>query len=457
MNAWDVIVLGAGQTGSPLAARLAEAGKRVLLVERKHVGGTCVNYGCTPTKTMIASARAAHVARNAGALGVRVESLRVDLDAVVQRKDAKVLQWRESVERRLAHAGAGLKLLAGHGRFAGERTIEVDGERHSAEVVVINVGTRPVVPRIPGLENVPWLDNASVMELRSVPEHLLVLGGGFIGCEFGQAFRRFGAEVTIVDQAAHLLSAEDADVSAAIEDVFRSEGITLCLGARARSIRRHGPDVELELAGDDRVTGSHLLVAVGRKPNTDDLACERAGVDLDERGFIRVDDCYRTSAAGVYATGDVNGGPQFTHVAWDDHRLLYDILRKRDTRGRSTRLIPRATFTDPQVAGIGLTERQAQQQGVAHEIATYPFGHIARAIETGETAGLLKVLIDPATERILGATIVGAEAGELIHIIVAVMAAGAPAKALVDAEFAHPAYAEGVQSVLMLLPRYTLQ
>jgi pyruvate/2-oxoglutarate dehydrogenase complex dihydrolipoamide dehydrogenase (E3) component len=292
------------------------------------------------------------------------------------------------------------------------------------------------------------------MELRAVPEHLLVLGGGFIGCEFGQAFRRFGARVTIIDQAAHLLAVEDTAVSEAVEDVFRTEGITLHLGARVRSVRRAGANIELQLEGGDRLTGSHLLVAVGRTPNTDDLACELAGVELDERGYIRVDDGYATSARGVYATGDVTGGPQFTHVAWDDHRLLYDIIQGREPRGRATRLIPRATFTDPQVAAVGLTERQAQEQGVHYEVVTYPFGHIARAIETEETAGLVKILLDPGSERILGATIVGAEAAELIHIVVAAMAARASAKVLVDAEFVHPAYAEGVQSALLRLARY---
>lgn len=457
LNRWDVIVLGAGQTGSPLAARLAEAGKRVLLVERKHLGGTCVNYGCTPTKTMIASARAAHVARSAEALGVNVESVRVDLAAVVRRKDAHVLRWRDSVARRLERVGAGMRLVRGHGSFVEERTIQVNGERHAAESVVIDVGARPAVPPIPGLADVPWLDNATMMELRELPEHLLVLGGGYIGCEFGQAFRRFGAEVTIIDQADHLLPGEDPDVSKSIEGVFRSEGVSLQLQARLNRIEEGRKGIELRLEGDNTVSGSHLLLATGRQPNTDDLGCENAGIDLDERGFIRVDDSYGTSTPGVYATGDVTGWPQFTHAAWDDHRLLYELILRQGGRRRSARLIPRAIFTDPQVAGVGLTERRAQEQGVSYEAASIPFGHIARAIETGETAGLLKVLIDPATERIIGATIVGAEAAELIHIIVAIIAADAPAKALVDAEFVHPAFAEGVQSALMRLPRYALR
>lgn len=453
---WDVIVVGAGQTGAPLTARLAEAGKRVLLVERKYVGGTCVNYGCTPTKTMIASARAAYVAQQADRLGVTVRDVRVDLGAVVDRKEALVQQWRDSVQKRLARAGEGAVLRIAHARFVAERTLELEGERHSADAVVIDVGARPAVPPIDGLESVGWLDNTTIMELRELPEHLIVLGGGFIGCEFAQMFRRFGAAVTLVDVAEHLLPNQDPEISTALEEVFRDEGIRLELGAAAEAVSADGGRIIVSLKGGGTLAGSQLLVAVGRAPNTDDLGCEAAGVALDGRGFITVDDAYRTSAADVYAAGDVTGGPQFTHTAWDDHRILYDILLGRDSRGRSGRVVPHVTFTDPQVAGVGLTERQATEQSIAYEAATFPFGKIARAIETDERAGVLKVLIDPPSERILGAAIVGAEGGELVHVLAAVMAAGAPASALVDMQFAHPTFAEGVQSLLMRLPRYAL-
>jgi pyruvate/2-oxoglutarate dehydrogenase complex dihydrolipoamide dehydrogenase (E3) component len=452
----DVLVVGSGQAGGPLATRFAEAGKRVLLVERKHFGGTCINYGCTPTKTMVASARAAHVARRAGRLGVRAGEVRVDLAAVVDRKDAVVRQWREGLAQRFAQLGEKLAVVKGHARFAGPREIEVNGERHRGEIVILNTGGRPLVPPIRGLEAVPWLDNAKVMELRSLPAHLVVLGGGYIACEFGQMFRRFGAEVTVVQRGPHLFDREDEDVSEAIEGVFREEGVRLILGAEGKSVAKEGDEIVLTLGDGAKVRGSHLLVAVGRRPNTDDLACEAAGVKLDKRGAILVDDRYRTSAEGVYAVGDVTGGPQFTHSSWDDHRILFDLLTGNGTRTRADRIVPYCVFTDPQVARVGLSEREAKEKGIEVEVATLPFGSIARAIELDETAGTMKVLLDPKTERILGAVIVGKEAGELIHIFVTLMQAKATARAIVDSEAIHPTFAEGVQSLVMSLPRYEL-
>ncbi len=453
---FDVIVVGAGQAGTPLATTLADEGKRVLLVERAHVGGTCVNTGCTPTKTMLASARAAHVARRAGRLGVRTGEVRVDLSAVVDRKDEIVRQWREGSRSRVEDAGENLTFMEGHARFVEERALEVAGERHSAETVVLNVGGRPVRPSVPGLDEVHALDNASIMELRELPDHLLVMGGGYIGCEFAQMFRRFGARVTIVQRADHLLNREDADISEAIEDVFRQEGIELRTGVDVRRVSNGAAEGSVRLLLDDGsdVVGSHLLVAVGRRPNTEDLGCERGGVELDDRGFIVVDEGYRTSAEGVYAVGDVIGGPQFTHTSWDDHRLLYDILGGREATPRSERLTPYAVFTDPQVARVGVSEREAAQRGIPYELATLPFESVARAIEIDEPAGVMKVLLDPATERVLGAAIVGAEAGELIHIFVVLMQANAPARAIVDVQHIHPSFAEGVQSLVMQLDRY---
>ena len=452
----DVIVIGSGQAGVPLAARLARAGRSVLLVERGALGGTCVNTGCTPTKTLVASARAAHVARTGGRLGVRAGAVEVDFPAVIARKDAMVRAWQEAVERRIAGAAPNLRLARGHARLVGERAVEVGGERHRAATVVLDVGARPVEPPIPGLDTVRWLDNRRVMELPALPGHLLVVGGGYVGCELAQAFRRFGAAVTIVEPGPHLLAREDPETSAALEEVFRDEGITLHLGARAAEVAADEGGVAVQLSTGARVAGSHLLVATGRRPNTDDLGCEAAGVRLDPRGFVGVDDSYRTSAPGVYAVGDCAGGPQFTHAAWDDHRLLFDVLMERPGRGRKDRLIPYAVYTDPQVAGVGLNEREARARGVAHEAATMPFGQIARAVETGETAGVLKILVDPASERILGASIVGAEAGELIHVFAALMQAGATARALVELEAIHPSFAEGLQALVMTLERYAL-
>jgi pyruvate/2-oxoglutarate dehydrogenase complex dihydrolipoamide dehydrogenase (E3) component len=452
----DIIVIGSGQAGVPLAARLAEAGRRVLLAEGRELGGTCVNDGCTPTKTMIASARAAHVARHAGRLGVRTGEVRVDLAAVVDRKDAIVRQWREGVRKRLARAGERLTVILGRARFVAPHEIEVNGERHSSDVVVVNVGCHPAIPPIPGLADVGWLDNASVMAQRELPKHLIVLGGGYIGCEFAQMFRRFGSEVTVVEAVDRLLGQEDPETSAALQGVFETEGIRLALGTGAKGFSRVGGEIVVRLDGGREVHGTHLLVAVGRRPSTEDLGCEAAGVDRDPRGFIPVDDYYRTSAGGVYAVGDVTPGPQFTHSSWDDHRLLFDHLVRRPSRKRSERLVPITAFTDPQVARVGLTEEDARKAGIAYEAATMPFGRIARAIELDETAGTMKVMIDPKSERILGASIVGAEAGELIHVFVALVQAGASARALVDAECVHPTFAEGLQSLVMKLKRYAL-
>jgi pyruvate/2-oxoglutarate dehydrogenase complex dihydrolipoamide dehydrogenase (E3) component len=451
----DVIVIGSGQAGVPLATRLAAAGRTVIVAERKDLGGTCVNVGCTPTKTMIASARAAHVARTGARLGVGTGEVSVDLGKVVDRKDAIVGQWRAGVARRLK--ADRLTVVHGQARFTGPREVDVGGQAHTADVVIINTGARPVVPKLSGLDAVPYLTNATLLQLRELPSHLLILGGGYIGCEFGQMFRRFGARVTIADGAAHLMNREDPDISSALEDAFRGEGIALELGVKATGVSGSGGDVRLRLDGGRELRGSHLLVAVGRRPNTDDLGCDKAGVKLDDRGSVLADDQYRTSADGVYAVGDVLGFPQFTHTSWDDHRRLFDILLGRSQRGRSGRFVPYTAFTDPQVAGVGLTEKEAKQQKVAYEAATMPFGDIARAQEIDEKAGVMKLLIDPKTERILGARIVGAEAGELIHIFVALMQAGASPRAIADMEAVHPTFAEGVQSLVMKLDRFALK
>jgi pyruvate/2-oxoglutarate dehydrogenase complex dihydrolipoamide dehydrogenase (E3) component len=451
----DVLIIGSGQAGVPLAIRLANAGRRVALVERAFLGGTCTNYGCTPSKTMIASARAAHVARTAGRLGVHTGEVRVDFAAVVARKNAIVKLWREGVVRHLAEAPERLQLIEGSARFIGEREVEVGGQRYSADMVIINTGVRPAVPPVAGLETVPWLDNHRAMDLAELPRHLIVVGGGYIGCEMGQMFRRFGSAVTIVDRHSHLLGNEDPEVAASLQKVFRDEGIDLRHGAEVERVARSGDEVVLQLDGQE-LRGSHLLVAVGRRPNTDDLGCDAAGIATDRRGYVTVDDQYRTSARGVYAVGDVIGGPQFTHTSWDDHRLLFDLLLGRGTRGRGDRLVPYAVFTDPQIGHVGLHETEARARGMNVEVATLPFGQIARAIESDEPAGMMKLLIDASNERILGATIIGADAAELIHIFVPLVEAGASARSIVDAEFVHPTFAEGVQTLVMSLDRYAL-
>jgi pyruvate/2-oxoglutarate dehydrogenase complex dihydrolipoamide dehydrogenase (E3) component len=474
----DVIIIGTGQAGVPLATRLAAAGLRVRIIERGAAGGTCSNTGCTPTKTMIASARAAHVARTAHRLGVSTGDVAVDFSAVVARKNEMVARWRRGVERRLASGGDRLTFTRGHARFVAERTVEVAGERFQADRVVIDVGARAAIPAVGGLEAIPYLDSTRLLGLDQLPRHLLVLGGGYVGCELGQMMRRLGAEVTIVGEEPHILPHEDPDVSEALEMALRAEGIGLALGSGAVRVEiqpdadRNAPreaaageeaprspvarELALTLKSGEMVRGSHLLVATGRRPNTDDLGCVEGGVALDAGGHVRVDEHYQTSIPGVFAAGDCTDGPQFTHTAWDDHRVLFDVLTGRPARARSQRLVPFTVFTDPQVAGVGLSERQAHARKINADVATLPFGNIARAIETDETAGIVKVLVDPSSERILGARIVGADAGELIHVFLVLMQAGASVRSIVDAEFVHPTFAEGLQTAVMKLPRYSL-
>ncbi len=471
MHDSDVIIVGSGQAGQPLAHRFVKAGRRVTLFEAAHLGGTCINTGCTPTKTMVASARAAHVARTAGRLGVHTKGVEVDLGQIVDRKDGVIRAWRASQEKSIAAAGPQLRLVRQHARFVGERLLEANGERYRAPIVILDVGARPATPRVKGLDSVPWLDNASVMALRRVPEHLVILGGGYIGCEMAQMFRRFGAKVSIVHDHDHVLSREDPDVAAAIQGVFQDEGIEVHLRAAAVEVaidradvkgtpfdRPDGRGIVVRLAGGGEIRGTHVLVALGRRANTDGLGCEAGGIKLDARGNIVADENYATTSPGVYAVGDVLGGPQFTHTSWDDHRLLFEHLTQPDAkvRPRTSRLIPYCVFTDPQIASVGLNERAAKAKGVAYQVATMPTGDIARAIEVDERAGILKVLTDSSGDRILGASLVASEAGELIHIFVALMQAGASPRAIVNPQFVHPTWAEGVQSLVMRLPRYAL-
>jgi pyruvate/2-oxoglutarate dehydrogenase complex dihydrolipoamide dehydrogenase (E3) component len=457
----DVIIIGTGQAAVPLATRLAAAGKSVVIVERGNAGGTCVNAGCTPTKTLVASARAAHVARTSERLGVRVGEVAVDFAAVMARKDAMVGRWRAGIERRLAESER-IRFVRGHARFAGPRSVEVNGERIEAARVVINVGARPAVPEpeIEGLAGAGALTSTSVLELKELPRRLLILGAGYIACELGQMFRRLGAEVTLVAPSARLLPRQDEAVSEALAGVFRAEGIELALGRSVDRVARVEGGVELRLTadrGDDvSLRGSHLLLAAGRTPNTNDLGCAAGNVALEASGHVIVDERYETSERGVFAVGDCVPGPQFTHVSWDDHRVLFEILAGRPARKRTDRFVPYTVFTDPQVAGVGLSEQAARERGLAIEVATMPFGAIARAIETDETAGVVKIVIDAKSERVLGATIVGVDAGELIAVFSALMQAGGSARAIVDGEFAHPTFAEGLQTALMKLPRYAL-
>ena len=453
----DALVIGSGQGGGPLASAFARAGRRTVLIERRHVGGTCINEGCTPSKTMIASARVAYLAKRAADFGVRCGDVSVDLSSVVARKRAIVSDFRNGSERRLADAG--VEVLFGDARFVGERRVEVhasDGTTRTlvAPIVVINTGARPARPRLSGLDQVPALDSTSIMELDAVPQHLLVLGGGYVGVEFAQMFRRFGSRVTIVSDGPQLLNHEDDDIAAAVASILRQDGIDILLDARATAVARVPNGMELTVGGrggERRLSATHLLVATGRVPNTDALAPSAGGVDLDEHGYIKVDDRLATTAAGVFAIGDVKGGPAFTHISYDDFRILRANLLEAKSLTIAGRLVPYTVFIDPQLGGVGLTEREARAEGRRIAIATMPMSHVARALETAEPRGLMKVIVDCESHRILGCAVLGVEGGEIMSMLELAMMGGLTYSALRDGVFAHPTLAESLNNLFSTL------
>jgi pyruvate/2-oxoglutarate dehydrogenase complex dihydrolipoamide dehydrogenase (E3) component len=451
MPQYDAIVIGSGQAGNPLSNKLADLGWAVALIEREpYLGGTCVNTGCTPTKTMVASAQVAYYARNAGKWGVRVGEVGVDLARVVARKNQVVGQSRSGLERKVAERKS-LHRYRGQARFIGPHQVRVGDEVLEGERIFINTGTRPVVPPLEGLGDIDYLDNARIMELTEVPEHLLVLGGGYVGLEFGQMFRRFGSRVTVVHRQDQLLPREDADIAAALQRALEGEGIRFILGATTTRAEKQGREVALTVnagGATETVRGSHLLVATGRRPNTDDLGLESAGVETDGRGFVRVNNRLETSAAGVWALGDVKGGPAFTHISFNDFQIVYANLVEGKAITTDNRPVPYAVFTDPQLGRVGMTEREARAAGRRLKVGTIPMTWVARAIERDETAGLMKLVVDAATDRILGASILASEGGELVQILGFVMLAGAPYTLLKGAVYIHPTLAEGFWSLM---------
>jgi len=450
MRTWDALVVGSGQAGVPLAVALARAGRSTALVERADVGGTCINVGCTPTKTLVASARVAALTARAAEYGIDAGPPRTRWAAVRDREQAVVRRFRAGGERRLQDGG--VTLLRGEARFVGPRRLLVTGgdgaaEEHSARVVVLDTGGRPRRPALPGLDSVRALDSSSILTLPEFPSRLLVLGGGYIALELGQVFRRLGAEVTVVETSDRLAPREDEDVSRALADVLRGEGLSLHLGARATRVGPGVAGVRLELDGGTTLEGTHLLVAVGRTPNSDALDCGAGGVARDEHGFIRVDEQLRTSAEGVYATGDVTGAPQFTHVSYDDYRVLRAELIGGPARSPVGRLVPYTLFTDPQLGRVGLTEGEARARGLPIKVARLPMTHVARAIEAGETRGLLRAVVHAGTDRILGFSALGFEGGELASVVQTAMLGDLPWTVLRDAIFPHPGLAESLNNL----------
>jgi pyruvate/2-oxoglutarate dehydrogenase complex dihydrolipoamide dehydrogenase (E3) component len=451
---FDAIVIGSGQAGTPLCTALAEAGMRTALIEREHVGGTCINEGCTPTKTMVASARVAYLARRGADYGVHTGDIRIDMERVRQRKRDIVNSFRNGSQGRVEKT-ENLELIFGEARFTGARSLLIrqkDGGQRAltAEKIFINAGARPAVPPLDGLKSVPYLDSTSIMELDTVPQHLLVLGGGYVGLEFGQMFRRFGSRVTVVQSGGQLLNREDPDIAEEVARILQQDGVQMLLNANASRVSHSNGSIRLEVQQQGKPTalaGSHLLVATGRVPNSDTLNLAAAGVRMDDHGFIKVNGRLETASQGVYALGDIKGGPAFTHISYDDFRIIRTNLIEKGSASTDGRLVPYTVFIDPQLGRIGVTETEARAQKRNIRVARLPMTSVARALEVDETRGFMKAIVDGETKQILGAAVLGIEGGEIMSAFEIAMMGKLPYTALRDGVFAHPTLAESLNNL----------
>jgi pyruvate/2-oxoglutarate dehydrogenase complex dihydrolipoamide dehydrogenase (E3) component len=452
---FDVIIIGTGQGGGPLSTAFGKAGRRVAIVERGDVGGTCINTGCTPTKTMVASARVAHLARRGGDYGVRIGEISVDMKVVRQRKRDIVDSFRSGSESRIV-ASEGVELIMGEAAFVGQKEVDVNlnagGTRQlAADTIIIDTGTRPAEPPLEGLSGVLWLDSTSIMELDEVPEHLLVIGGGYVGLEFGQMFHRFGSHVTIVQRGPRLLTREDADVAEELLKILREDGLDILMETGANRVAQGGDGrIHLHVRGPEgerELVGTHLLVATGRVPNTDQLRLEKTGVRMDERGYIPVNDRLETNVPGIYAIGDVNGGPQLTHISWDDFRVVRANLLEGGNKSTKERMVPYTVFTDPQLGHVGIGEEEARRQGREIKVAKMPISSVARVLEVDEPRGFLKVIVDAGSGQILGCAMLGIEGGELMGMIEIAMMGKLTAADLRDGVYAHPTLTEAMNNL----------
>jgi pyruvate/2-oxoglutarate dehydrogenase complex dihydrolipoamide dehydrogenase (E3) component len=455
MKKFDAIVIGSGQGGTPLAKKLAKAGWKTALVEKRFIGGTCVNDGCTPTKSMIACAKAAYTISHSQEWGITVSDCKVNLEKIVERKNQVVNSFRSGAERGLQKT-EGLTILFGEATFTGDKTLSVklnDGgqEEISADYVLINTGTLPKIPDIVGIDTVPYLTNTTLLDNKTLPSHLLILGGSYIALEFGQMFRRFGSQVTIIETKPLLLSREDEDVAAEVKKIMEAGGITIHTSANVKKIEQAGNDVirmELTSGGQSHIlTGSHLLVATGRQPQTKALQLDKTGVKVDDKGYIKVNDKLETGVPGIYAFGDVKGGPAFTHIAYNDHLILLKILVDKKEASIKGRPVPYCMFTDPQLGRIGLTEKEARDKGLKIKVACLSMEKVARAIETGHTQGFMKAIVDADTDKILGAAILCEEGGDVMSVLQMAIMAGFTATQLREMVFAHPLYTESLNNL----------
>jgi pyruvate/2-oxoglutarate dehydrogenase complex dihydrolipoamide dehydrogenase (E3) component len=442
---YDAIVIGSGQAGIPLSFRLADIGWQVALIERSFLGGTCINNGCSPTKTMVHRAQVAYYARNAKRWGVRAANVSADLQAIVAQKNKVVHSFRGGKEKQMKQR-PNLHFYSGHARFVDVHRIQVGETVLESENIFINTGGRPRDPHIPGLARVPYLTSENIMDLTAVPEHLIVLGGGYIGLEFAQMFARFGSSVTVIHNSGQIVPREDPEVAVELQRVLEEEDITFLLNARATRVEQDGDAIVISVdrPGSSAVaSGSHLLVAVGRRPNTDDLGLQKAGIETDSSGFIRVNSRLETNVPGIWALGDVKGGPAFTHISYNDFQIMDANLTQGKNLTTENRIVPYSVFTDPQLGRVGMTEKEARAKGHTLKIGKVQMSHVARAIERDETAGLMKIIVDAENDRVLGAATLAVEGGELIHVLYTLMLGNLPYTLLKGAVYIHPTLAEG--------------
>jgi pyruvate/2-oxoglutarate dehydrogenase complex dihydrolipoamide dehydrogenase (E3) component len=442
---YDAIIIGSGQGGNPLSYRFAELGWQVALIEKRDVGGTCINTGCTPTKTMVHRAQIAYYARNAARWGVHAENVAADLPRIVAQKDNVVASFRGGIQKQIG-LHPNVHFYQGQARFTNARQLQVGETLLESDKIFINTGGRPIIPNIPGLDPSSVLTNEGLMELTEVPEHLIVLGGGYVGLEFGQMFRRFGSRVTIVHSQAQIVTREDPEIAAELQKILEGDGIEFHLNAHVDRVDHANGSIKVSIAGRHEpftISGTHLLAAVGRQPNTSDLGLDKAGVETDKHGNIRVNFRLETTVPGIWALGDVKGGPAFTHISYNDFQIIDANLTQGKNLSIENRIVPYCVFTDPQLGGVGMTEKEARAAGCKLKIGSIPMSRVARAVERDETSGLMKVIVDAESDRILGASILGSEGGELVHVLYTLMLGKLPYTVLKGAMYIHPTLCEG--------------